>query len=192
MAAERLPMGRSDSKGEIMRGRAARLIGPLALVLAVSAVANSPEDPETVGSMTGMLDGEAREWFILRQDNDSHATFSDLGDMIVIDLVGFEDTEVGPVRDSLSLSITLVEGEVVGFDLLHPIGATSMPPAFTSENADVHMTLETFDVDGSQARVTGRVEGTLALQKSLDEAATLEEGVDISVDFDAQASRIEY
>lgn len=175
-----------------MKGRAARLLGPLALVLAVSAVANSPEDPETVGSMTGLLDGEVREWFILRQEDVSNATFSDLGDMIVIDLVGFEDTEIRQVRDSLSLSITLVEGEVVGFDLLHPIGATSMPPVFTSENANVHLALEAFDVNGSQARVTGRVKGTLALQKSLDEAATLEEGVDIAVDFDAQASRIEY
>ncbi len=175
-----------------MRGKASLLSWPLTLVLAVSAMANSPEEPETIGTMTGLLDGEEREWFILRQDDDSNATFTDTGNRIVIDLVGFDEPEFGQVRDSLSLSITLVEGEVTHFDLLHPIGATSMPPVFTSENADMRLALETFDVEGSQARVAGRVEGVMALQKTLDEEAMLEEGVDISVEFDAEASRIEY
>lgn len=175
-----------------MRGKATLLSWPLALMLTLPAVANSPEELETIGTLKGLLDGEEREWFILRQGGDSNATFTDLGDRIVIDLVGFDEPEPGRVRDSLSLSITLVEGEVARFDLLHPIGATSMPPVFTSENADVRLALETFDVEGGQARVVGRVEGVLALQKALDEEARLEEGVDISVEFDAEASRIEY
>ncbi|MGQ4877279.1 hypothetical protein ACOJCM_01730 [Billgrantia sp. LNSP4103-1] len=175
-----------------MWGKAMRLSWPLGLMLALPAMANPPEEPETIGTMSGLLNGDEREWVILRQGNDANATFTDTGERVVIDLIGFAEPEMGQFRDSLSLSITLVEGEVIHFDLLHPIGAASMPPVFTSENADVRLNLETFEVEGSQAHVAGRVEGILALQQSLDEPPTLEEGIGISVGFDAQASRIEY
>ncbi|QOR38520.1 hypothetical protein HNO52_08355 [Billgrantia diversa] len=168
-------------------------LGPIVLLaMAVPAAAAAPEEPEIIGNMVGLLDGEEREWLIVSQDADSNATFAELGDQIQIDLVGFVDEDDWRVRDSLSLSITLVEGEVTKFDVLHPIGATTMPPVFTSDNASVHLKLHTFEVQGSQAHVMGRVEGILALQKELGEAAIVDEGIGISVEFDAEASRIEY
>ncbi|NIC06627.1 hypothetical protein [Billgrantia bachuensis] len=168
-------------------------LGPLALLaMAAPAAAGAPEEPEVIGSMVGLLDGEEREWFIVSQDVDSNATFTELGDQVQIDLVGFVDVDDWRVRDSLSLSITLVEGEVTEFDVLHPIGATAMPPVFTSDNASVRLDLHAFDVQGSKAHVMGRVEGVLALQKELGEDAIEDEGIGISVEFDAEASRIEY
>ncbi|MCC5883016.1 MAG: hypothetical protein JJU25_10320 [Halomonas sp.] len=164
---------------------------PLAL-LALSGLAHGQEPAEMVGNMTGVLDGQEKEWFILSQGADSNATFTVAGDRTVIDLVGFIEPDSWRVRDSLSLSITLIEGEVVDFDLLHPIGASAMPPVFTSDEADVSLVLDTFEVTGGKAHVAGRVEGTLALQQALGEEATLEEGIRIAVEFDAEASRIEY
>ncbi|MGR4068716.1 hypothetical protein [Billgrantia sp. C5P2] len=167
-------------------------LGPLALALAIPAAASTPQEPEIIGNMVGLLDGEEREWFIVSQDADSNATFTELGDQVQIDLVGFVEADDWRVRDSLSLSITLVEGEVTEVDVLHPIGATAVPPVFTSDNATVRLNLHTFDRQGSKAHVAGRVEGILALQKELGEEAVEDEGIGISVEFDAEASRIEY
>lgn len=168
-------------------------LGPWVLLsTATPVVADALEEPEISGSMVGLLDGEEREWFIVSQGNDSNATFVELGDQVTIDLVGFVEPDDWQVRDSLSLSITLVEGEVTSFDVLHPIGATVMPPVFTSDNASVRLSLNAFDIQGSKARLAGRVEGTLALQKELGEDAIEDEGIGIAVEFDAEASRIEY
>lgn len=166
-------------------------LGPV-MLLAMTGAAHAQEEAETVGMMTGLLDGQEREWFILSQGVDSNATFTELGDRVVIDLVGFSAPDSWRVRDSLSLSITLDEGEIAKFDLLHPIGASVMPPVFTSDNAEVRLALHAFEVEGSKAHVAGRVEGVLALQQALGEEASLEEGIDIAVEFDANASRIEY
>ncbi|MGR2740139.1 hypothetical protein ACUY1T_16980 [Billgrantia sp. Q4P2] len=168
-------------------------LGPLALLaVAIPAVASPLEEPEITGNMAGLLDGQEREWFIMSQGADSNATFTELGDHVQVDLVGFIEPDDWRVRDSLSLSITLVEGEVTEFDVLHPIGATVMPPVFTSDNATVRLTLHAFDVEGGKAHVAGRVEGILALQKELGEDAIEDEGIGISVEFGAEASRIEY
>lgn len=164
----------------------------LALLAVPLLAASSPEAPEVAGRIVGLLDEEEREWFIVRQGGDSNATFTELGDQIKIELVGFVEADAWQVRESLALSITLVEGEVTEFDVLHPIGATAMPPVFTSDNAAVRLVLDTFTVVGNRAQVVGSVEGSLALQTALGEEAVVEEGVDIAVSFDAEALRIEY
>ena len=164
----------------------------LALLAVPVLAASAPEVPEVAGSIVGLLDGEEREWFILRQGSDSNATFTELDDQLKIELVGFVEADAWQVRESLSLSITLIEGELSEFDVLHPIGATAMPPVFTSDNAAVHLTLENFEMEGNHAHVAGRVEGALAVQAALGEEAVLGEGVEIAVEFNAEAIRIEY
>lgn len=167
-------------------------LAPLALLAIAFPAAGSPESLEIAGSVTGVLDGEEREWFIVREAGDSTATFTELGDHIKIELVGFIEGETWQVRESLLLSIILVEGEVTQFDVLHPISTTAMPPVFTSEGAAVKLMLDTFEVAGNQARVAGSVEGTLALQTALGEDVVMDEGVAIAVEFDTEALRIEY
>ena len=165
---------------------------PLALLAMAFPASGSPEPLEIAGSVTGLLDEQEREWLIVREGDDSTATFTELGDRIKIELVGFVEGDVGQARESLSLSIILVEGAVTEFDILHPISTTAMPPVFTSEGAAVELTLDTFEVSGSQARVAGSVEGTLALQTELGEDAVMDQGVAIAIEFDTEALRIEY
>lgn len=167
-------------------------LAPLALLAMAFPAAGSPEPLEIAGSVTGLLDEQEREWLIVREGDDSTATFTELGDHIKIELVGFVEGDVGQARESLSLSIILVEGAVTEFDILHPISTTAMPPVFTSEGAAVELTLDTFEVSGSQARVAGSVEGTLALQTELGEDAVMDQGVAIAIEFDTEALRIEY
>ncbi len=143
--------------------------------------------------LEGKLDDNEREWYILRQDNESSATFTDVGDGdFLIDIVGFADPDGRRSRDSLSISMALKDGELLHYDVLNLIGTSAMPPVYTSEGADVRLTLETFAVEGGVARVVGSVKGALALQEALGEAPNLEEGIDIAVEFDITASRIEY
>ena len=54
-------------------------LGPV-MLLAMTGAAHAQEEAETVGMMTGLLDGQEREWFILSQGVDSNATFTELGD----------------------------------------------------------------------------------------------------------------
>ncbi|KAA0013840.1 hypothetical protein F0A17_05725 [Billgrantia pellis] len=173
-------------------GRKPQWLGAAALLAAMPVMAETPEEFELAGRITGLLAGEEREWHILRQGTDSHATFTDQGEHYTIDLTGFVEPDRIEHLDSLSLSITLVDGEVTALDVLHPIGTSPMPPVFTSDGGDVRLELKAFSVEGTVARVAGRLEGSLALQKSLEDAPTLDEGIDISVAFDAEASRIEY
>lgn len=167
-------------------------LAPLALLAMSFPAAGSSEPLEIAGSVTGLLDGQEREWLIVREEGDSTATFTELGDHIKIELVGFVEGDVGQARESLSLSIIVVEGAVTGFDVLHPISTTAMPPVFTSEGAAVELTLVTFEISGNQARVVGSVEGTLALQAELGKDAVMDEGIAIAVEFDTEALRIEY
>lgn len=177
-----------------MQGKYASLarLGPLLLPMVLSAAASATEESAIVGSIAGELDDQQQEWFIVSQGAESNATFTELGDHLTIDLVGFIEPDDWRVRDSLSLSITVVEGKVTEFDVLHPIGTTAMPPVFTSDGAEIRLILETLSLEGARAHVAGRLEGSLALQKALGEDATLEEGVEIAVEFDAHATRIEY
>ncbi|WP_043515197.1 hypothetical protein [Halomonas sp. BC04] len=143
--------------------------------------------------LEGELDGNEREWYILRQDNESSATFTDVGDGdFLVDIVGFADPDGRRSRDSLSISMAFKDGELLHYDVLNLIGTSAMPPVYTSEGADVRLTLDTFAVEGGVARVVGSVKGVLALQEALGDAPNLEEGIDIAVAFDITASRIEY
>ncbi|WP_355660894.1 hypothetical protein [Halomonas salifodinae] len=142
--------------------------------------------------MAGELDGEARQWHILRHGDDSNASFTDLGGLYVVDLVGFVDPDAWRSQEALSISFTLMGEEVTEFDVVHLIGHSALPPVYTSEAAELTLTLEAFEVQGPVARVAGRVAGTLALQRHLGEPPSLEEGIAIDVRFEAEAERVEF
>ncbi len=165
----------------------------LAIVLGGILVAGLWPVSAMAERLEGELDGAEREWFILRQDGEASATFTDIGDGdFLIDIVGFVDPDGRRSRDSLSISMALKDGEVLHYDVLNLIGTSAMPPVYTSEGADVQLTLVKFAEEGGVARVVGSVKGTLALQEALGEAPNLEEGIEIAVEFDITASRIEY
>ncbi|WP_444677990.1 hypothetical protein [Halomonas sp. E19] len=142
--------------------------------------------------LEGVVGDTHHAWFIHREGGDSSATFLDLEDRYRIEVVGFIAPGAMQWRDSLSLGITLVEGEVTSFDVLHGLGLSAMPPVYTSEGGAVILTLDAFAVDGGQARLAGRLDGRLALQPALGATPDIDQGVDIAIRFDVVASRIEY
>lgn len=165
----------------------------VAILLGTILAAGLWSVPAMAERLEGELDGTEREWYILREDDDTSATYTDIGDGdFHIDIVGFADPDGRRIRDSLSISMALKDSELAHYDILNLIGTSAMPPVYTSEGADVQLTLEMFAVEGNTARVIGSVKGILALQEALGEAPNLEEGIDIAVEFDITASRIEY
>lgn len=166
----------------------------MALGLGVSLGASLGMAPPALAEegIRGSLDGEARQWYILRHGDDSNASFTDLGGLYAVDLVGFVDPDAWRTREALSISFTLMGEEVTEFDVVHLIGHSALPPVYTSEAAEITLTLEAFEVRGPVARVAGRVVGTLALQRVLGEPPSLEEGIAIDVRFETEAERVEF
>ncbi|MCG6657936.1 hypothetical protein HOP52_09230 [Halomonas campisalis] len=142
--------------------------------------------------LAGTLDGKEWQWYILKEGNDANATFTDLGGIYSVDILGVVDPDSWRTRDGFSISLSVVDGELVDFDVIHLISTTAMPPVYTSEDADVRLRLESFSVEGNVAHVAGRVDGTLALQESLGEPPSLEEGIEVAVEFDIEALQIEF
>lgn len=147
---------------------------------------------ELAPEIEGALDGEPQAWFILSQGNDSNASFVELGDEIRVDITGFIDGERWDAREAISISLTLVEGELMEADVVYLIGDTPLPPLYTSEDAQVRVSLTHYERDSHAVHVAGRIQGVMALQVQLDTSPNLEEGIEIDVAFDVQAQKIEF
>lgn len=147
---------------------------------------------ELTPEIEGVLDGESHEWFILSQGSDSNASFVELGDEVHIDITGFIDGERWDARDAISISLTLVEDELMETDVVYLIGDTPLPPLYTSEDAQLTVSLTRYERDSQTVHIAGRIQGLMALQVQLDAPPSLEEGVEIDVSFDVQAQKVEF
>ncbi len=153
-----------------------------------SQVAAEQMAPEIKGS----LDGEFREWFILSHGNDSNASFVEFGDDIVIDITGFVDDEAWETQEALSISLTVGEEQLISAAVMHPLGPSASPPLYTSEGGEMAVTLTHYERTSQMVYVSGTIHGVLALQVQLDEPPSLEEGIEVDVEFDVEAQKIEF
>jgi len=170
-------------------------IGILAITLwwPISGFAIEQTAPEKVlPGLSGSLDGEPREWFILSYGNDSNASFIERGDDIDIDITGFVDEEVWEAQEALSVSLTMREEELINTVVIHPLGTSMAPPLYTSEGGDVVVTLTDYERTNQWVHVVGRIQGVMALQIELGEPPSREEGIEIDVTFDVKAQKIEF
>ncbi|WP_386078113.1 hypothetical protein ACFIOZ_12515 [Vreelandella sp. F11] len=142
--------------------------------------------------ITGSLEGERREWFVLSHGSDSNASFVELGDDINIDITGSVDGEAWESDEALSISLTVAEEQLTNAVVIYAIGTSVSPPLFTSEGGDVAVTLTHYERTSQAVHVAGKIEGLMALQVALGEPASLEEGIEIDVAFDVEAQKIEF
>ncbi|MGP9766825.1 hypothetical protein ACT3UM_13965 [Halomonas sp. AOP13-D3-9] len=170
----------------------------LAAWLPTSGFANeiSGSEPSTsehaAPEVTGLLDGERREWFILSHGNDSNASFVELGDDINIDITGSVDDEAWEGEEALSISLTMNEEQLINAVVIYSIGASIAPPLYTSEGGEVSVTLTRYERTSQTVHVAGKIEGILALQIELGESPSQAEGIEIDVAFDVEAQKIEF
>lgn len=143
-------------------------------------------------SIEGTLEGESREWFILSEGRDSNASYIEVGDQLQVSITGFIEPESWDAYEALSISLNVEDSQLIDAQVVHLIGNTAMPPLYTSEGGNVTVTLERFEQQGSQVHVAGHIQGVMALQDGLDAAPSQEDGIDIDVQFDVEAYRIEF
>lgn len=142
--------------------------------------------------ISGALDGDQREWFILSYGDDSNASFVEQGDDISIDITGFVDDEAWETLEALSISLTISDEQLMEAVVIHPLGTSMAPPLYTSKGGDVEVTLRHYERTNQRVHVVGRVQGVLALQVELGEPPSQEEGIAIDVEFDVEAQKIEF
>ncbi|CEP35802.1 MULTISPECIES: hypothetical protein [Halomonadaceae] len=142
--------------------------------------------------ITGALDGERREWFVLSQGSDSNASFVELGDDINIDITGSVDDEVWEGEEALSISLSMNAEQMINAVVMYSIGASIVPPLYTSEGGEVAITLTRYERTSQTVHVAGRIEGILALQIELGEPSNQAEGIEIDVAFDVEAQKVEF
>lgn len=170
-------------------------VGILAVTwwLPLNGFAIEQKTPENVlPEISGSLDGEQREWFILSYGDDSNASFVELGDDISIDITGFVDGEAWETREALSISLTVSNEQLMEAVVIHPLGTSMAPPLYTSEGGEVAVTFMHYERTNHLVHVVGRVQGVLALQVELGEPPSREEGIAIDVEFDVEAQKIEF
>lgn len=143
-------------------------------------------------SIEGTLEGEPREWFILSEGRDSNASYIEVGDQLQVSITGFIEPENWDAYEALSISLNVEDSQLIDAQVVHLIGNTAMPPLYTSEGGSVTVTLERFEQQGSQVHVAGHIQGVMALQSDLDATPSQDEGIDINVQFDVEAYRVEF
>lgn len=146
------------------------------------------QEPE----MTGTLGGTPHEWFILSHGKDSNASFIEMGDEIHIDITGFIDPETWSAQDALSMSLIMQEEELVSADVIQLIGYSPQPPLHTSEAGDIRVSVIRYERDARTVRVAGTVQGVLALQVEVNTPPSIEEGIEVDVQFNVEARKIEF
>ncbi|HSP30437.1 MAG TPA: hypothetical protein VLO13_00225 [Halomonas sp.] len=72
------------------------------------------------------------------------------------------------------------------------IGESPSPPLYTSDGAEVTVSLSHYERDGPMVHVAGKIHGMLALQVQLDEPPSAEEGMEIDVEFEVEAQKVEF
>ncbi|MGP8290710.1 hypothetical protein ACT3OH_10670 [Vreelandella zhanjiangensis] len=143
-------------------------------------------------SIEGTLEGEPREWFILSEGRDSNASYIEVGDQLQVSITGFIEPDNWDAYEALSISLNIEDSQLIDAQVVHLIGNTAMPPLYTSEGGSVTVTLERFEQQGSQVQVAVHIQGVMALQRDLDAIPSQDEGIDIDVQFDVEAYRVEF
>ena len=139
-------------------------------------------------TLEGAIDDEGRQWYILKADGESTANFSEhMPGMLGINIQGHaEDHFV--VEGSIAVSITMMDGKPIGGPEVSYFPDAGMFPMYTS-TGDGEWHLETVEVDGDTATVTGTYSGQLALVESMQDEADTENTVAVDLRFDVTALR---
>lgn len=147
---------------------------------------------DEAANIVGTLDGDERAWFVLRQSDDSNATFMDVGDQRQVEVTGFVDPLEWDAQEALVLSFVLEGDELVSAKVMQLIGPTAIPPLYTSEGGDIDVSLNHVEQLGRELHLQGEIQGVLALQHDAETPPSISEGIDIRVNFELVAQRVEF
>lgn len=138
--------------------------------------------------VSGSVDGEARQWHVLQGEDGKTVNFSELSPGLYTVTVQAHRNTRYEVEGSVSVTFTLMNGEIIDGDAMY-FPEARMTPHFTDENAQDGLVLETVDLDGGTPRLVGRYEGELAYRASMFREPDETNTVSLVVEFDVTPSR---
>ncbi|UDM05803.1 hypothetical protein LG409_10295 [Halomonas sp. NyZ770] len=161
----------------------------VAVLLATTGWAGA-SDP--VAEITGTLDGDDHQWFVLDPSSEPGATFIEEGDRWVVEMTGYRDPEKWAARDALVIQLVLADERLTDARVLHLIGDAVHPPYYTATDDELTVVLARVEREGSRLYLQGTLEGLLALQHSPEADPLAEEGVSLAIEFDVTARKVEF
>lgn len=175
-------------KGKVMKIQGVKpLLMTVLLAMTGWAAASEP-----AAGITGTLDGEDQQWFILDPSSEPSATFIEEGDRWVVEMTGYRDPEKWVARDALVIQLVLTDERLTNARVLHLIGDAVHPPYYTASDDELTVVLSRVEREGSRLHLQGTLEGPLALQHSPEADPLAEEGVSLAVTFDVTARKVEF
>ncbi|RUR40969.1 hypothetical protein ELY25_03760 [Vreelandella populi] len=143
-------------------------------------------------SIEGTLEGETYEWFVLNGGQDSSAAYVETGEQMDITIMGFIDPDSRDAREALSMHLRIEDGELVDAQVIQLISSAATPPFYTSEGGSVDVSISHFEQQGRLLHIAGHIQGSMALQNSMDAVQDPDEEIMINVHFDVEAYRAEF
>lgn len=160
------------------------------LTTAVTALAGLTLIPSAVlaDSVRGGVDGEPREWHVLAGEDGKTVNFSELSPRLYQVTVQAHREDRYEVQGSVSLTFTLMDGDVLDAEAMY-FPVAGMFPHFSQEEAGGGLVIEHADFTGATGELVGRFEGELAYRASM--FADPDEGnvIALVMEFDITPSR---
>jgi len=117
-------------------------------------------------SVTGSINGEARQWHVLRGEDGKTVNFSRLSAGMYQVTVQAHRRNRYEIQGSVSLTFTLREDNVLDATAMY-FPQSRMFPQYTREEAGGALVIERVDFNGADGRLVGRFEGELAHRASM-------------------------
>lgn len=117
-------------------------------------------------SVTGSINGEARQWHVLTGEDGKTVNFSRLSAGMYQVTVQAHRRNRYEVEGSVSLTLTLMRNNVLDATAMY-FPQSRMFPNYTREEAGGGLVIERVDLSGANGRLVGRFEGELAHRASM-------------------------
>lgn len=162
-----------------------RSLSILILVHMLVPATGMAAQPSADDVLQGMLDGENRTWSVIERDGQSTATFVKIApDIWRFNIQGNAGDEF-TIKNSLSLSFTVIAGTVQPATVSY-FPEPAMMPVYTVPGS-MGLQLDDLQIDGDSARVAGRFRDDLPYQADQDAEPDSSRAVTLELEFDISA-----
>jgi len=160
----------------------------LAMILAASlALPLAAQDH--VGSFSGTVDGEAREWHLVVIDGEASSHFMDFGMIQSASVFGYPDPQGREFQGAIEFSLSFVSGagsSLASAEIVFFSDSLSSPYVQSVDRGGpMEVSIDTFEEDGDNLRVTGNMAAQLFRMVSMaSEELDEDDAVAVTLSFD--------
>lgn len=150
---------------------------------------NLAQATEITGSIEGKIGKQTQKWVTFTLPSaGSTSTFGTLTDPFTDVSIQGHITEEYQIKDAINISMTLMNGNLLesGFKYFHE---STQLPYFGDHKNSIQITLNSFDVKGEIASISGTVKGKIFKYNSYTRPPDIDSGVEIDLTFSVEATK---